>query len=65
MCHIKFQDYGNCLEETQTENRISDLEKSKIDLDSPKKFIKNNKLILRTQQKNEKWEMQCFYWRDW
>ena len=51
----KFQNYKNCLEVTQLENKRNNLEKNKIDLDSLKKyhkeFIKNNKLILKTQQR--------------
>ena len=34
------------------ENKMNHLEKKKkIDVDSPKEFIKNNKLILKTQQR--------------
>ena len=57
---LKFQDYKNCLEAAQIENKINHLEKNKIDVDSFKEdnneFIKNNKLILKTQQRfrNEK-----------
>ena len=51
---LKFQDYKNCLEAAQIENKINHLEKTKTDVDSlkedPKGFIKNNKLILKTQQ---------------
>ena len=51
----KFKDYKNCLEAAQIENEISHLDKNKIDIDSltedQKGFIKNNKLILRTQQR--------------
>ena len=47
---FKFQDYKNCLEAAKIENKINHLEKNKIDVDSPKEFIKNNKLLLRTQQ---------------
>ena len=48
---IKFQDYKNCLEASQVENKINDLEKNETDWDSlenQKQFIKNNKLILKT-----------------
>ena len=38
---LKFQDYKNCLEAAQIENKINHLEKNKIDVDSLKKFIKN------------------------
>ena len=51
---IKFQNYKNCLETAQIENKINHLEKSRIDVDILKKvhqeFIKNNKLILKLQQ---------------
>ena len=44
-----------CLEAPQTENKINDSEKNKVAVDSLKEdhkdFIKNNKLILRTQQR--------------
>ena len=48
---LKFQDYKNCLEAAQIENKINHLEKKKIDVDNLKEFIKNNKLILKTQQR--------------
>ena len=59
MCVIKkiykFQDYKNCLEAVQIENKIRNLEVNKTDVDSikedEKEFIKNNKLILKTQQR--------------
>ena len=48
---LKFQYYKNCLEAAQIENKISNLEKNKIDVDSLKVLIKHNKLILKTQQR--------------
>ena len=45
------EDYKNCLEPDQIENKINHLEKNKIDVDSPKEFLKNNKLILKTPQR--------------
>ena len=52
---LKFEDYKNCLEAAQIENKINHLEKNKTDVDSleedPKEFIKYNKLILTTQQR--------------
>ena len=36
MCHkikLKFEDYKNCLEITQLENKINQLEENKIDVD--------------------------------
>ena len=57
---VKFQDYKNCLEVAQIEWKINYLEKKKIDEDSlkedQKSFVKNNKLILKIQQrlKNER-----------
>ena len=47
---LKFQAYKNCLEAAQIENKINYLEKNKIHVDCLKEFIKNNKLILKTQQ---------------
>ena len=50
-----FVNHKNCLEATQLDNKINYLEKNEINLDSLKKdhkeFIKNNKLILKTQQR--------------
>ena len=48
---IKFEDYKNCLEAAQIENKINHLEKNKMDVDSLKEFIKNNNLMLETQQR--------------
>ena len=45
---LRFGDYENCIEAAQTENKISHLKKIKMDVDSPKEFIKNNKLIFKT-----------------
>ena len=45
---LKFEDYKNCLEAAQIENKISHLEENNIDVESPNEFIKNNKLILIT-----------------
>ena len=39
---LKFEDYKNCLEAAQIENKINNLEKYKIDVDSSKEFIKND-----------------------
>ena len=57
MCHkrkLKFED-DNYFELAQNENKINNLEKNKIHVDSlkedQKEFIKNNKLILKTQQR--------------
>ena len=55
---LKFENYKNCLEATQPENKINYLEKNKISVDSficykrkHKIFIRNNKLILQTQER--------------
>ena len=52
---LKFEDYKNCLEAAQIENKINHLENSKINVHSlkedHKEFIKNNKLILKTRQR--------------
>ena len=51
----KLEDYKNCLEATQLENKINQLEKNKVKVDSllqnHKEFIKNNKLILKSEQR--------------
>ena len=48
----KLEDYNNCLEATQLENKTNHLEKNKIDIDrikeNHKEFIRNNKSIFRT-----------------
>ena len=53
--NLKFQDYKNCLEVAQIEDKINHLEKSKINVDTfnedHKEFIRNNKLIWKTQQR--------------
>ena len=54
MCHkkkLKFENYKNCLEATQLENKINYLEKNKIAINSIKEFRKNNKSILKIQQR--------------
>ena len=52
---LKFKDYKNCLEANQLENKINHPAKKEIDADSLKKdrkeFIKNNKLLIKTQQR--------------
>ena len=52
---LKFENYKNCLEATELENKIIYLEKIKINVDSlkenHKQFIRNNKSILKTQQR--------------
>ena len=39
------------MEAAQTENKLNHLEKNKIDVDSLKEFIKNNKAIFKTKQR--------------
>ena len=50
---LKLENYKNCLEATQLENKINYLEKNKIDIDSNiekhKEFIKSNKSVLKIQ----------------
>ena len=41
---LKFEDYKHCLEATQLENKTNQLGKNK-------EFIKNSKLILKSQQR--------------
>ena len=39
---LKFENYKNCLEATQLENKIKYLEKNTMNIDSLKKIIKNS-----------------------
>ena len=48
---LKFENIKNCLQVTQLENKINFPEKIKIDIDSIKEFIKNNKSISKIQQR--------------
>ena len=52
--NFKFEEYKNRLVATQIENKIIHLEEKETDVDSLKRghneFIKNIKLILKTQQ---------------
>ena len=53
--NLKFQDYKNCLEAAQIERKVNYLRKKKIDVDRLKEDLKelrkNNKQILKTQQR--------------
>ena len=48
--NLKFENYKNCLESTQLENKKKRIEKKKIDIDrmkeNHKEFIRNNQSIL-------------------
>ena len=52
---LKSEDYKNCFERTQLENKINQLEKTKVNIDnlkeSHKECIKNNKLRLKSQRR--------------
>ena len=52
---LKFESCKICLEATQLENKINDLEKNKINKDSLKQnykeFMRNNKSILKNTTK--------------
>ena len=53
---LKFENHENCLETTQLENKINYLEKVNLTwivLQNHKQFIRNNKSILKTQQRRE------------
>ena len=60
----KFENYKNCLEGTQFENKINHLEKNKITVGSlekdHKEFLKSNKLILKTQQRCKSGRLNLF-----
>ena len=49
---LEFEDYKHFLEATQFENKINQLEKNNVDVDSLREnhrdFIKSNKLILKS-----------------
>ena len=48
VCHkkkLKFEDYKHCLEETQLENEINQIEKNKLDMDN---LRENHKGFIRT-----------------
>ena len=48
---LKFENYKICLKPTRIENKIDYLEKSKIDINSVKEFIKSNKSKLKIRQR--------------
>ena len=48
---LKFEDYKHYLEATQPKNKINHLEKKYSNVDNLKEFIKNNKLILKSQER--------------
>ena len=52
---LKFKNYKNCLEATRLDNKIKYLEKNKTSIHSleksNKEFIRNNKSILKSQQR--------------
>ena len=52
---IYYINYMNCLEAVKIENKVNHLRKNKIEVDSlkedQKEFFKNNKIILKTQQR--------------
>ena len=56
------EDYKNCLEATELENKINHREKNKIDVDSLKRdhkeFIKNKKVTLKSQQRFRREHME-------
>ena len=58
---LKFEDYKNFLEASQIGNEINRLEKSDIDVGSPEELIKNNKLILKAQQKFKSERVNVFF----
>ena len=48
---IKFEHYKNCLEARQLDKKVNYLGKNEVNIEEDyKEFIKNNKLILKTQQ---------------
>ena len=61
---LEIEYYENCLEATQIEKKINYLEKNELDVDSLRKnqkaFIKNNKLILKLQQRRRSEKRSAF-----
>ena len=51
---LKFENYKNCLEATQLDNKIKYLEKNKINKDSLKKIIKNSKETINDKKSKAK-----------
>ena len=62
---LKFQDNKNCFEAAQIKNKVNHLKQNKIKVDSlkenKKEFIKNKKLILKTQQRFKSERYNAFY----
>ena len=48
---LKFEKYKKCSEATQLENKVNYLQKNKFGINSIKELIKNNKSILKIQQR--------------
>ena len=48
---LKIENYKNCLEVTQLENKVIHLEKNETDIESIKELMKKNKSILKIQQR--------------
>ena len=48
---LKFGNYKNCLKRTQIKKKIKYLEEFKIDIDSVKELVKNNKSIFKIQNR--------------
>ena len=61
---LEFEDYKHCLEPTQRENKINQLEKYKVKRDSIcenlKEFIKSNRLIIKSQQRFRSQKLHVF-----
>ena len=61
---LKFEDYKHSFDKTQLENKINQLEKNKGNIDSPrenrKEFIKNNKLLPKSQQRFSSEKLNVF-----
>ena len=61
---VKFENYKICLQATQFEKKINHLEKNEIDMDiikkNNKKLIRNNKIILKTQQRFKSERLNVF-----
>ena len=65
---LKFENYKNCLEATQLDNKINYLEKNEINVDSlqkdHKEFMKSNELVSKAQQRSKSERHNAFTEKD-
>ena len=65
---LKFENYKNCLEATQLDNKINYLEKNEINVDSlqkdHKEIMKSNELVSKAQQRSKSERHNAFTEKD-